>query len=154
MRTRWIILAGLALAGVLGGCGGKPYVTGERLDRGLVLVFTGIEGRSPLNTAICDVLAAGDNRVNQVLLERLLKRRGHRVTLAADGGAALDAWRAGGIDVVLADLHMPALDGPALAAAIRRAEGLTGRRTPIVAMTADATADQRGRCLAAGMDAH
>ena len=60
MRTRWIILAGLALAGVLGGCGGKPYVTGERLDRGLVLVFTGIEGRSPLNTAICDGLAAGD----------------------------------------------------------------------------------------------
>ncbi|NLF30733.1 MAG: PAS domain S-box protein, partial [Planctomycetes bacterium] len=100
------------------------------------------------------VLVAEDNRVNQVLLERLLKRRGHRVTVAADGAAALDAWRAGGIDVVLADLHMPALDGPALAAAIRRAEGLTGRRTPIVAMTADATADQRGRCLAAGMDAH
>ncbi|NLF29725.1 MAG: alpha/beta hydrolase [Planctomycetes bacterium] len=60
MARQWIILAGLALAGVLGGCAGKPYVTGERLDRGLVLVFTGIEGRSPLNTAICDGLAAGD----------------------------------------------------------------------------------------------
>ncbi len=60
MWLRLIILtAAVALAGVLGGCGAKPYVTAARLDRGLVLVFTGIEGRSPLNEAICEGLADG-----------------------------------------------------------------------------------------------
>ena len=60
MRVRLItIVALLALAAVLGGCATKPYVTAARLDQGLVLVLTGIEGRSPLNLAICDGLADG-----------------------------------------------------------------------------------------------
>ncbi|MFW6146285.1 MAG: PAS domain S-box protein [Planctomycetota bacterium] len=100
------------------------------------------------------VLVAEDNPVNRLLLERLLTRRGHRATVAADGAAALAAWRGGGIDVLITDLEMPVLDGAALAAAIRDAERAGGGHTPIVALTAHAAADQRDRCLAAGMDAH
>lgn len=60
MRMTWSVLSAvLAVAAVLGGCATKPYMTETRLDRGLVLVFTGIEGRSWLNRAICKGLADG-----------------------------------------------------------------------------------------------
>ena len=55
-----VVMIGVAgLAGVMAGCGGKPYVTDERLDKGLVLVLTGIEGHSRLNRAIRNGLIDG-----------------------------------------------------------------------------------------------
>jgi len=104
------------------------------------------------------VLVAEDNEINALLTRALLTRLGHRPTVVASGTAALDAWNAacdGGKphDLVLMDLHMPGLDGIEAARRIRAVEAERGEpRTPIVALTANAFAEDREACLAAGMD--
>jgi PAS domain S-box-containing protein len=104
------------------------------------------------------VLIAEDNEINALLARSLLARLGHRPTVATSGAAALVSWRAesdAGIpyDLVLMDLHMPGLDGLEAARRIRAAEAERGaRRTPIIALTANAFAEDRDACLAAGMD--
>jgi PAS domain S-box-containing protein len=102
-----------------------------------------------------EVLLAEDNRVNQRLAIHLLRRRGHSVTLVEDGAAAVAAVAAGGpFDVVLMDVQMPRLDGLEATATIRREEGRTAPRLPVIAMTAHAMAGDRERCIAAGMDGY
>jgi two-component system, sensor histidine kinase len=96
------------------------------------------------------VLAAEDHAVNRKYLAALIERLGHRSVFVEDGAQAVQAVEAGGIDVVLMDLHMPALDGEAATRCIRALPGPTGQ-VPIVALTADAFAETRSRCLAAGM---
>jgi len=86
----------------------------------------------------------------------LLRRLGHRPTLARDGAAAVAAWhaaRAAGApyDLVLMDLHMPGTDGIEATQRIRGAEH-EGKRTAIFALTADALSEDRDACLAVGMD--
>jgi CheY-like chemotaxis protein/HPt (histidine-containing phosphotransfer) domain-containing protein len=98
------------------------------------------------------VLVAEDNAVNQRLVRRLLERLGHTVVLAGDGRAALAALDRDDFDVVLMDVQMPEVDGLEAAARIRRREEGTGRRVPIIALTAHAMKGDRERCLAAGMD--
>jgi PAS domain S-box-containing protein len=98
------------------------------------------------------VLLAEDNVVNQKLGVRLLEKRGHRVTVVGDGEAALRALERDEFDLVLMDVQMPRLDGLEATALIRRGE--TGRRLPIIAMTAHAMKGDRERCLAAGMDGY
>ncbi len=102
------------------------------------------------------VLLAEDNRVNQRLATRLLEKQGHHVTVAANGQDAVSAWaeaeRAAPFDLIFMDVQMPVLDGFQATGAIREAEQRTGRRVPIVAMTAHAMQGDRERCLAAGMD--
>jgi len=100
------------------------------------------------------VLAAEDNAVNQLVLRALLEQTGADLTVVGDGAEALEAWRAGEWDVILMDVQMPVMDGPAAARAIRAAEAETGRSaTPIVALTANAMAHQIAEYAAAGMDA-
>jgi two-component system sensor histidine kinase/response regulator len=109
-----------------------------------------------------EVLLAEDNPVNQKLACTLLERAGHRVTLANDGIAAVDAWRNGQFDVVLMDLQMPRLGGFEATARIRALElergtaqgGDRPHHTPIVALTAHAMIGDEERCLQAGMDAY
>jgi CheY-like chemotaxis protein len=98
------------------------------------------------------VLLAEDNAVNQRLAASLLERRGHRVTIAANGREALAAFDKQRFDVVLMDVQMPEMGGFDATAAIRKKEEATGGRVPIVAMTAHAMKGDRERCLAAGMD--
>jgi len=99
------------------------------------------------------VLVAEDNITNRALMRRLLERHGCKVTLVEDGRGAVSAATAAAFDVVLMDCQMPELDGLDATRAIRAAEHATGRpRTPIVALTANAMAGDRERCLAAGMD--
>jgi signal transduction histidine kinase/HPt (histidine-containing phosphotransfer) domain-containing protein/ActR/RegA family two-component response regulator len=99
------------------------------------------------------VLLADDVEVNRELAKAVLERHNHRITEAANGQEALDAFAAGRFDVVLMDVQMPEMDGLQAAAGIRKLEQERGaRRTPIVAMTAYAGKDDRDRCLAAGMD--
>jgi two-component system, sensor histidine kinase len=96
------------------------------------------------------VLLAEDNRVNQLLVVRLLEARGHHVTVAGDGRAAVDEAERGNFDVILMDVQMPEMDG---LEATRRLRA-SGVRAPIIAMTAHAMQGDRDRCLSAGMDAY
>ncbi len=106
------------------------------------------------------VLVAEDNEINALLARALLTRLGHRPTIAGDGEAAVTAWvsaRADGkpFDLVLMDVQMPGMDGLEAARRIRAAEadnGVAQRPTRMLALTANASEDDRAACLAAGMD--
>jgi len=98
------------------------------------------------------VLLAEDNLTNQKLALCLLGKRGHQVVVAADGQHAVESAKLEHFDLILMDMHMPKLDGLEATAAIRAHEQSTRKRTPIVALTANAFRDDRERCLAAGMD--
>jgi PAS domain S-box-containing protein len=99
------------------------------------------------------LLIAEDNPVNQVVARRLLEKMGHSVDIAPDGLAALRQLAQGSYDAVLMDCQMPELDGYATTRRIR-AGGVAGvdPRIPIIALTAYAMADDRAKCLEAGMD--
>lgn len=97
------------------------------------------------------VLVAEDNRVNQLVLMRMLEKLGHSPLLAVDGNEAVARWQEERPDVILMDYRMPGLDGPAATRLIREREA-AGSRVPIIAVTANALAEQRDSCLAAGMD--
>jgi signal transduction histidine kinase/CheY-like chemotaxis protein len=100
------------------------------------------------------ILAAEDNEINRLVLQTLLQQVGVSPTLVNDGAAAVAAWSAEHWDLVLMDIQMPNLDGPAACRMIRDMEANTGRpRTPIVALTANAMTHQVAEYLAAGMDA-
>ncbi len=96
------------------------------------------------------VLVVDDNQVNRLVANRMLARLGCEVLECADGAEAVRLAAGGGFALILMDCQMPELDGYGATAAIRSAE--TGRRVPIVAMTANAMEGDRERCLAAGMD--
>ncbi|MBI4880609.1 MAG: response regulator [Planctomycetes bacterium] len=98
------------------------------------------------------VLLAEDNVINQRVATRMLERLGCEVTLADDGGAAVEAFAAGSFDVVLTDCEMPIMDGFEATRRIRSHEAARGGRTPIIALTANAMVGFREQCLAAGMD--
>jgi CheY-like chemotaxis protein/HPt (histidine-containing phosphotransfer) domain-containing protein len=99
------------------------------------------------------VLVAEDNQVNARLATALLEKLGCIVDRAADGVEALEATRRAGYDLVLMDCQMPELDGFDATRRVRLREASEGRpRMPIVAMTANAMAGDRERCIEAGMD--
>jgi PAS domain S-box-containing protein len=114
--------------------------------------------RAPAPGYGLSVLVAEDNEINALLTRALLVKLGHRPTMAGNGGAAIDCWlaaRAAGMpfDRILMDLHMPGMDG---LEATRRIRGLEADHatlpTPIIALTANASAEDRDACLGAGMD--
>jgi signal transduction histidine kinase/AmiR/NasT family two-component response regulator len=101
------------------------------------------------------LLAAEDNATNQQVLAAVMGSLGIEIDIVADGRAAFEAWRDGAYDLILMDIQMPVMDGIDSARAIRAAELETGRRrTPIVALTANALSHQVQEYLAAGMDGH
>jgi len=102
------------------------------------------------------ILIAEDNEINALLTRALLSKLGHRSAGATGGEAAVTAWQAARsngdpFDLVLMDLHMPGLDGLEAARQIRALEG-GDSRTPIVAVTANAFAEDREAAIAAGID--
>jgi CheY-like chemotaxis protein/HPt (histidine-containing phosphotransfer) domain-containing protein len=99
------------------------------------------------------VLLAEDNVVNQRVATKLLEQLGCSVDLAVNGRRAVEALRTNRYDVVIMDCQMPEMDGFEATRAIRAEEG-DGRHTPIVAMTANAMAGDRERCIEAGMDGY
>jgi CheY-like chemotaxis protein len=99
-------------------------------------------------------LLVEDNPVNQKVACGLLQRQGHQVVVAINGKQALHELTQHVFDLVLMDVQMPEMDGLQTTVAIRAGEEGTGRRVPIVALTAQALHGDRERCLAAGMDAY
>ncbi|OAF09059.1 ATP-binding protein [Bradyrhizobium neotropicale] len=104
------------------------------------------------------ILVAEDNEINALLMRSLLTKLGHRVVIAVHGEAALESWLAASsagasYDLVLMDIQMPQLDGIEASKRIRAHEARTGgRRTPILALTANTLVEDRYACFEAGMD--
>jgi CheY-like chemotaxis protein/HPt (histidine-containing phosphotransfer) domain-containing protein len=101
------------------------------------------------------VLVVDDHPVNREVLVRQLGLLGISAGTAGDGSEALKAWASGHYAAVLADLHMPGMDGYELTRQLRASEAeRAGGRTPVVAVTANAMRGEEERCLAIGMDAY
>jgi signal transduction histidine kinase/CheY-like chemotaxis protein len=98
------------------------------------------------------VLLAEDDLVNRMVVEEMLRSLGCEVSVVGDGEAACAATGRLRYDLVFMDCHMPGMDGFEATRRIRAREQIAGLHTPIVALTADALAGDRERCLDAGMD--
>ncbi len=97
------------------------------------------------------VLVAEDNPINQKVARHLLTSLGYSVEIVENGAEAVKLVRQSPFDVILMDCQMPVLDGFAAAGQIRQLQQ-GGPKTPIIAVTANALAGERDKCLAAGMD--
>jgi signal transduction histidine kinase/DNA-binding NarL/FixJ family response regulator len=112
-----------------------------------------VPGAAPQRRSGFRVLVVDDHRINREVLVQQLELLALDADTAADGVEALTAWAPSRYAAVLADLHMPGMDGYELTRRIRAAEAEPGvRPTPIVAVTANAMRGEADRCLAAGMD--
>ncbi len=99
------------------------------------------------------VLVVEDDAVNQTIVASMLQQAGFSVEVASDGYSALHAFGAMRFDLVLMDWQMPDMDGLEVTRRLRAgAAGGRGTSTPIVALTANAFAEDRAACLAAGMN--
>jgi CheY-like chemotaxis protein len=138
----------------------KPIRIGELRDTTLrALASVSISGSQRLHRPVftdrgLSILLAEDNTVNQLVMQRMLLKRGHRVTIAPNGNAALQAADEQSFDLVLMDVQMPELDGFDATRELRRREVGTCKRIPIVALTAHAMSGDRERCLESGMDGY
>ena len=132
-------------------------LTAEGFDNGAPAEAAGTPSEAPSGNGL-SILCAEDNEINALLARALLEKLGHRPTIAGSGAAAIECWlaaREAGMpfDRVLMDLHMPGMDGLEATRRIRTLEAENGgSRTPIVALTANASGEDRDACLAAGMD--
>ncbi|MDE2487952.1 MAG: response regulator [Alphaproteobacteria bacterium] len=101
------------------------------------------------------LLAAEDNPTNRQVLQAVMDSLGIDIDIVPDGREAVDAWRVGAYDLILMDIQMPVMDGIAAAREIRVLEAAERRRrTPIIALTANALTHQVEEYMAAGMDGH
>ncbi len=108
---------------------------------------------TPAPRAQLRILAAEDNRTNQLVLAKMLRDLNIDLRFAEDGRQAVDLWRSFHPDLIFMDISMPVMDGCAAARSIREAEaGLA--HVPIVALTAHAMEEDGTRIRAAGMDHH
>jgi signal transduction histidine kinase/ActR/RegA family two-component response regulator len=98
------------------------------------------------------LLLAEDDIVNQMVIGEMLRKFGCSVDVVGDGEAAREAAARSRYDLVFMDCHMPVMDGFEATRRIREDERASGVHTPIVALTADALAGDRDRCIESGMD--
>ena len=130
-------------------------VLGASEQKGVIPLITRYSLGDALDPmAVLRVLVAEDNAVNQRLAARMLEKRGHRVTVTANGLEAVEALANRNFDLVLMDIQMPEMDGFEATAVIRQREERDGTHMPIIALTANAMKGDRERCLAARMDGY
>lgn len=102
------------------------------------------------------VLLAEDNPVNQYVAMSMLSNIGCKVRVANDGAAAVNLFEQDNFDVILMDCQMPVMNGYEATEYIRKKEDAAGnsKRTPIIALTANAIKGDEEKCLRAGMDGY
>jgi PAS domain S-box-containing protein len=133
------------------------FTADDAFDHGAAIEPVETPSPAPASGGL-SVLVAEDNEINALLVRALLVKLGHRPTMAGSGGAAIECWlaaRAAGVpfDRVLMDLHMPGMDGLEATRRIRMFEAEDDSpHTPIIALTANASAEDREDSRAAGMD--
>jgi CheY-like chemotaxis protein len=98
------------------------------------------------------ILLVEDNEMNRDMLSRRLQRKGFEVSLAVDGTEGVAMASTGDYDLVLMDMSLPEIDGWEATRRVREAEAGTGRRMPIIALTAHAMSGDREKAMAAGCD--
>ncbi|HPG57107.1 MAG TPA: response regulator, partial [Candidatus Wallbacteria bacterium] len=100
------------------------------------------------------VLIAEDVKMNMLLIKTIIKQMvpGCHIVEAVNGKETVELAENKKPDLILMDIQMPELDGIEAAGLIRESENGSGRRVPILALTASATKDEKEKCLAAGMD--
>ncbi|HWF45510.1 MAG TPA: response regulator [Bryobacteraceae bacterium] len=126
----------------------------REMERPLAPKLKPVPVRAPAPKPIMPVriLVAEDNAINQRVLALMLKRLNYEVHVADNGRAAVEAWKERDFDLILMDMQMPHVDGLEATRYIRQAERTGRKRVPILAVTANARAEDRAACLAAGMD--
>ncbi|MEO1084931.1 MAG: ATP-binding protein, partial [Acidobacteriota bacterium] len=98
------------------------------------------------------ILVADDEPVNRMILSTMLSELGHQAIEVEDGHQATERASGGGVDLIVLDMHMPLLDGPACARHLRSLPG-PARELPILGLTADALPASQARFLDSGLDA-
>lgn len=112
-----------------------------------------LEISSPDLTGKARILAAEDNKINQTVLELLLREFDFELIFANDGFEAVEAFKKHNFDIVLMDTQMPKMDGLEATTKIREFERITGLdRTPIITLSANVMKEQIESALAAGAD--
>jgi signal transduction histidine kinase/ActR/RegA family two-component response regulator len=144
----WFILPGAAESAP-GRTAGGPGTVAPEPERPAPLPRVDIEPQRGLR-----ILVAEDNAVNQMLIRRMFQRLGNQIDLAGNGREAVRMASDIPYQIIFMDCSMPEMDGYEATAALRERERGTGRRVPIIALTANAMPEDRDRCLAAGMDDH
>jgi CheY-like chemotaxis protein len=140
----------------------KPVKQSELLDTLSISYGQTIDEEMPLLTrhVISEarrrlkILLAEDNIINQKLAARILEKRGHCISIANNGKAAVQAMEKETYDIILMDVQMPEMDGFVATKRIREIEKETGKHIPIAAMTAHTMKGDKEKCLEAGMDAY
>ena len=103
-------------------------------------------------TKSLNILLAEDTAPNAMLMNVVMKKKGHRLTIVEDGKKALESVISGDFDIVFMDVQMPVLDGLSATRRIRELEDKRKADIPIIAMTASALIEDRQACLDAGMN--
>ncbi|MET0327726.1 MAG: ATP-binding protein, partial [Luteimonas sp.] len=129
-----------------------PPVTGESASN--VIAFADPFVRHRARVEPMRILVADDQPANRMVLRRLLEKAGHRAHIVDDGDDVLVALEAQSFDLVITDLHMPGADGLDIIRQTRFMEAGSGRRTPFIVLTADATSEAQDACLKAGAFAY
>jgi len=100
------------------------------------------------------ILVTEDDSTNQFLIEKLLTKNGHTVTIASNGLEAVEKFEGGKFDLILMDVQMPQMDGLTASVILRDLEKSRGTHVPIIALTAHVGKEDIEKCFKAGMDAY